>query len=150
MATAVYADLSVGWLTVAGGTTSVGATGTTGAGGVAAAAAALDASRFARCSSRRISSSSVLFSSLDAFLNSDRLFPSERPNSGSFLGPKMMRAITKMMISSGMPMEPNIAILLSKKRRVETPSNHYRNRSRAGQGNPRREHPEVVAGEEVI
>ena len=27
---------------------------------------------------------------------------------GSFRGPKMMSAITRMMISSGMPMEPNI------------------------------------------
>src|SRR5438552_10468816 len=63
---------------------SLGVAGTT-AGGVAAAAAAdaaLEASRLARCSSRRISSSSVLFNSLDALLNSARLFPSERPSSG--------------------------------------------------------------------
>jgi hypothetical protein len=39
--------------------------------------------------------------------------PSDRPSSGSFRGPKMISAITKMMISSGMPIEPNIALLLS-------------------------------------
>src|SRR3954463_10607439 len=61
----------------------------------------------------RISSSSVFFNSLDAFLNSARLLPSDRPSSGSFRGPKMISAITKMMISSGMPIEPNIALLLS-------------------------------------
>ena len=80
------------------------------AGAAAGAVAALDASTVARCSSSRISSSSVLFSSFDARLNSARLLPSERPSSGSFRGPKMIRAITKMMISSGMPMEPNIAV----------------------------------------
>jgi len=50
----------------------------------------------------------VLFSSFEARLNSLMLLPSDRPSSGSFLGPKMIKAITKMMISSGMPMEPNI------------------------------------------
>jgi hypothetical protein len=34
--------------------------------------------------------------------------PRERPSSGSLRGPKMMSAITRMMTSSGMPMEPNI------------------------------------------
>src|SRR5262245_44843780 len=56
----------------------------------------------------RISSSRVFRSSFDAFLNSARLLPSDRPSSGSFRGPKMIRAITKMMISSGIPIEPNI------------------------------------------
>ena len=63
------------------------------------------------CSSMRISSSSVLRNSLEAFLNSPMLRPSERPSSGSFRGPKMMSATTRMMISSGMPMEPNIGLL---------------------------------------
>ena len=49
-------------------------------------------------------------SSLEAFLNSPMLLPSERPSSGSFRGPKMISAITRMMTSSGMPMEPNIGI----------------------------------------
>ena len=62
----------------------------------------------ARCSSTRISSSSVFRSSFEARLNSLMLRPSERPSSGSLRGPKMMSAITKMTISSGMPMEPNI------------------------------------------
>ncbi len=69
---------------------------------------ALMAARESRCSSTRISSSSVLRSSFEAFLNSPMLRPSERPSSGSFRGPKMMSAITRMMTSSGMPMEPNI------------------------------------------
>ena len=47
-------------------------------------------------------------SSFEAFLNSPMLLPSERPSSGSFRGPKMISAITRMMTSSGMPMEPNI------------------------------------------
>ena len=47
-------------------------------------------------------------SSFEARLNSARLLPSDRPSSGSLRGPKMIRAITKMMISSGMPIEPNI------------------------------------------
>ena len=34
--------------------------------------------------------------------------PAERrPSSGSFRGPKMMSAITRMMTISGMPMDPN-------------------------------------------
>ncbi len=36
------------------------------------------------------------------------LRPSDLPSSGSLRGPKMISAITKMTISSGMPMEPNI------------------------------------------
>src|SRR3954469_3720651 len=62
----------------------------------------------------RISSSSVLFSSFDARLNSARLFPSDLPNSGSFRGPKMIRAIVKMMISSGIPTLPIPRIIPSK------------------------------------
>ena len=34
--------------------------------------------------------------------------PHERPSSGSLRGPKIIRAITRMMTNSGMPMEPNI------------------------------------------
>jgi hypothetical protein len=104
---------------------------------LAASFAALDASKVDRVSSRRISSSRVLFSSFDAFLNSARLFPSERPSSGSLRGPKMIRAITKMMISSGMPIEPNIGFLLSGKPRRDD-SRHYRNQVQAGQGVPAR------------
>ena len=66
------------------------------------------------CSSTRISSSSVCFSSFDARLNSLRLRPSDRPSSGSFRGPKMIRAITMMTMSSGMPMGPNIMEILEK------------------------------------
>ena len=62
------------------------------------------------CSSTRISSSSVLRSSLEARRNSPMLRPSERPSSGSLRGPKMMSAITRMMTSSGMPMEPNMYV----------------------------------------
>src|SRR5258706_7673507 len=61
-----------------------------------------------RRSSDRISSSRVLFSSFEARLNSARLFPSDFPSSGSLRGPKMMRAIVKIMMSSGTPTEPNI------------------------------------------
>ena len=61
-----------------------------------------------RRSSSRISSSSVFFSSFEARLNSARLFPSDFPSSGSLRGPKMMRAIVKIMMSSGTPTEPNI------------------------------------------
>ena len=32
---------------------------------------------------------------------------------GSFRGPKMIRAMTKMIISSGIPIEPNIVALLA-------------------------------------
>src|SRR5256714_2196531 len=92
-----------------------GAVTVCGAPATVGGAAAFFSSSAERCSSRRISSSSVLFSSLDARLNSARLLPSERPSSGSLRGPKMIRAITKMMISSGMPMEPNIRLLLSSK-----------------------------------
>ena len=60
------------------------------------------------CSSMRISSSSVLRSSFEALLNSLMLRPSDLPSSGSLRGPKMMRAITKMITSSGMPIEPNM------------------------------------------
>src|SRR5262249_30440503 len=96
------AECSAGCVVAAADVLEVGAT------------AGLAASVFC-CSSSLISSSSVLFSSFDARLNSARLLPSERPNSGSFRGPKIIRAITKMMISSGMPMEPNICVLLSRK-----------------------------------
>src|ERR1051325_4106321 len=54
----------------------------------------------------RISSSSVDFSSFEARLNSARLLPSDLPNSGSFRGPKMIKAITRITSISGMPMEP--------------------------------------------
>jgi len=70
-------------------------------GGVAGFSAAV----FSRCSSMRTSSSRVFFSSFEARLNSFRLRPSERPNSGSFLGPKMINAITKMTINSGIPID---------------------------------------------
>src|SRR2546428_1801225 len=99
---------------------------------VVAAAAALDASRVERVSSSRISSSRVLFSSLEAFLNSARLLPSERPSSGSLRGPKIIRAITKMMINSGMPIEPNIRAYFPKTEGQTTDVN-YRNRRRKGQ-----------------
>src|SRR5437762_13627329 len=82
----------------------------------------------------RISSSRVLRSSLEAFLNSARLFPSERPSSGSLRGPKMIRAITKMMISSGIPMEPSMMSYLQKPQRGAR-SSHYRNGFWKGQGN---------------
>src|SRR5204863_74402 len=45
----------------------------------------------------RISSSSVLRSSFEAFLNSARLLPRERPSSGSLRGPKMTSAIRGML-----------------------------------------------------
>ena len=60
---------------------------------LAASADACSASIFARCSfcsSTLTSSSSVLRSSFEAFLNSPRLLPSERPSSGSLRGPKMI------------------------------------------------------------
>ena len=50
-----------------------------------------------------ISVSSWLLNSLLAFLNSPKALPNWRPNSGSFLGPKMTRASRKMKIISGMP-----------------------------------------------
>ena len=86
------------------------------AGGVVAAAIAVSCSsrmavRFSAVSSMRISSSSVLRNSFEAFLNSPMLLPRERPSYGSFRGPKMMSAITRMMTSSGMPREPNIVVL---------------------------------------
>src|SRR5581483_11577852 len=86
-----------------------------GAGGTAACATTVCLVCTSFCSSRRISSSSVLRSSLDAFLNSAMLLPSDLPSSGSFRGPKMIRAITKMMISSGIPIEPNIRPCFLKK-----------------------------------
>ena len=50
-----------------------------------------------------ISTSSWFLNSLLAFLNSASALPNWRPNSGSFLGPKMTRANKKMKIISGMP-----------------------------------------------
>ena len=64
-------------------------------------------------SSIRISSSKVFFRSLEARLNSDRLLPMDRPSSGSLRGPKMIRAMTKMIINSGIPIEPNIIAALA-------------------------------------
>src|SRR5262249_34697772 len=46
------------------------------------------------------------FSPLVAFLNSDKPFPRERPNSGRRFGPNTNRATTKMTIISGKPMDP--------------------------------------------
>jgi len=76
------------------------------------AAAAVDVVRV-WWSSMRISSSSVLRRSLEARLNSDKLLPMDRPSSGSLRGPKMISAMTKMIISSGIPIEPNIMLLLA-------------------------------------
>ena len=50
-------------------------------------------------SSILISSSSVRCISLEARLNSRMLLPSDLPNSGNFRGPKIIRAMTKMMMS---------------------------------------------------
>ena len=50
-------------------------------------------------------------------------------------GPKMISAIMKMMISSGIPMEPNIRQILGKAEVVRTLSD-YRNRARPGQASP--------------
>src|SRR5690348_2517286 len=82
--------------------------GSTGRAGSEGGSAADSGARVGRSSSSRISSSSVFRSSFEARLNSARLFPSERPSSGSLRGPKMIKASTKMMISSGTPTEPSI------------------------------------------
>src|SRR5690242_15733634 len=55
-----------------------------------------------------ISLSIVFLSSSEARLNSARPFPSDFPISGSFLGPKTRSATTKIRMSSGIPMEPNM------------------------------------------
>src|SRR6185295_5505087 len=47
------------------------------------------------------------------------LLPSDRPSSGSLRGPKTMRAITRMMTSSGMPIEPNIRVTPGSAERVD-------------------------------
>src|SRR6266849_526567 len=39
------------------------------------------------------------------------LFPSDRPSSGNLRGPKMIKAMMKMTINSGIPSEPIIAML---------------------------------------
>ena len=89
----------------------------------------------ARRSSIRISSSSVLRSSFDARLNSPRLLPRDRPSSGSFRGPNTIKAITRMMTISQMPIGPNMVMLLVVNLPV-TRSVHYRN-ARAGRSRAR-------------
>ena len=79
------------------------------------------------CSSSLISCSRVFWRSLEAFLNSFRLRPSDLPSSGSLRGPKMMSAITKMMISSGMPMEPNMGVLQMRVQTAGPPASASKN-----------------------
>src|SRR5688572_11570285 len=76
-------------------------------GSDATAAAVGDGAGLLR-SSIEISSSSVCLSSFDARLNSCRLLPSDRPSSGSLRGPNTISATVKMMMSSVMPIEPNM------------------------------------------
>ena len=66
-----------------GGVTAAGGGAITGGGAV-------------RCASSRTSSSKVFCRSLVAFLNSASPLPSDRPNSGSLRGPKMISAMMKM------------------------------------------------------
>src|SRR2546425_8097079 len=64
----------------------------------------------------RTSCSIVDLSSLEALRNSASPFPRDLPSSGSFFGPKTIKATTKMMINSGTPMDP---ILSSKRNHIE-------------------------------
>jgi len=64
----------------------------------------------------RTSCSSVDLSSLEAVRNSTSPLPSDVPNSGSFFGPKIIKATTKIMINSGTPIDP---ILSSNRNHVE-------------------------------
>jgi hypothetical protein len=41
-------------------------------------------------------------------LNSDKVFPNADPISGSFLGPKMIKAMIKMIINPGIPIFDSI------------------------------------------
>ena len=45
-----------------------------------------------------------------ALLNSSSVRPAARPISGSFEGPKMMRAMTKIRINPGMPIFENMSV----------------------------------------
>src|SRR5439155_6879750 len=57
----------------------------------------------------RSSSSNVDLSSLEALRNSANPLPKDFPNSGSFRGPKTIKATTKMMINSGTPIDPMLS-----------------------------------------
>ena len=65
-------------------------------------------------------------------------------------GRRMIRAITKMMISSGMPMEPNIGLLTVPTTWRDSPASIIGNGCLKGQGKVRPGRPEVIAHEEVI
>ncbi len=92
-----------------------GARGMDSMGGTLTVSKSFSAGKIVRAGGRRlflarssssmfiISVSSWFLNSLLAFLNSAIAFPNCRPNSGSFLGPKMTRAIKTMKIISGMP-----------------------------------------------
>ena len=85
----------------AAATIGAAATGATGAAGAAAGSG--DVSTFTLTDSER---------SVEALRNSRMLLPSDAPTSGSLPGPRIRRAITRMMMSSGAPIF-GITVLLS-------------------------------------
>ena len=90
---------------------ATGVTGPTGASGGTASTARRLRGRLARAAARcRCLTASWM--SVEALRNSRMLLPSDAPTSGSLPGPRMSRAITRMMISSGAPMSACDVVLL--------------------------------------